>query len=196
LEVAEAGNSAPTANKGRAHLRAIWRLAYRKKKVGTLPDVDKLKEMKRRPTAWTTDEFSLILDAAGKAPGEIEGIPARLWWKGLLLMLYYSGLRVGAAVQIETNHISVADGETWLFVPAENQKHRSDQKFKLPPDVADLLRQIIGERTGIVFPWPYRREALCRAYRTVVESAGLPCGRRDLFHKIHRLSATQIAARR
>ncbi len=189
------GGTIPTANKARSHLSAIWRLAYRKKLVGVLPDVPKLREPKIRPSAWTLEEFGRLLEAAEQTPGEIEGIQAGLWWRGLLSVLYFTGLRISATMLIETDHLTLSGSETWLFVPAEHQKHRSDQRFKLPGEVAELLQEIIGERTGRVFLWPYRREALGIAFKKILQRAGLSDGRKDMFHKIRRLSATQIAVK-
>lgn len=122
-------------------------------------------------------------------------IPAAAWWTALLLTIYYSGLRRGAALKISTEHLQFEGEEAWLFVPYANQKHRSDSNFKLPADCVVALKTVIGNRSGTVFVWPFTCVTLTRHFRELLRHAGLPFDRKCLFHNIRRLSATEVAAR-
>jgi len=198
--IVDIGDSVATANKHRRNAQSLWRLAYRRRDaagqrlVPDLPEVDRLPEPKRKVRAWTPQEFAKIIEAAERTPGEYSGVSAGPWWRALLLVLYYAGVRIDAALGIEAEHVEFIEGWAYLYVPAEHQKHRSDQRFKLPPDAVEALRACIRPM-GRVFPWPYSRGALFHVYRRIVKRAGFTCGRKDLFHKVRRLSATQVAAK-
>jgi integrase len=197
------GTAAPTVNKFRRSILAIWRFAFRRKTpdgqrlVKELPSVERLREMKRIPDAWSIEEFSRLLKIADASPGLIDGIPAGQWWRALLLVLYYSGIRVAAGLLIRVQDLEWTDSGAILFVPAEHQKQKADQRFNLPKDVADALNAIIGNRTGQVFRWQRGMMTLNNRFRQMIEAAEIQPGRGacPLFHKVRRTSATQVAAK-
>ncbi len=70
---------------------AILGFAVKEKRLPELPEWKKLREPFRAPLAFTIDEFARILCAAAKAKGTINGIPGSLWWKAILLAIWYTG---------------------------------------------------------------------------------------------------------
>ena len=185
------GRSPYTANRHRGVLLALWRFAWRKHLVNSEPrDVEKARVPKRLPQAWTLDELARLLTACANEPGTMCGIPAGQWWVGFVLTLYLTALRVGAGLSLKT-----ADFDPTLrilFVAAEEQKHKSDQVFHLPQMLVDLLVQTRPANRVFLFPAcaAKKRQAGLRA---ILKRAGLPAGRRDLFHKLRRTSATLLA---
>lgn len=173
-------------NKYRASLLALWRYAWRKRKTEELPrDVEKFREPTRLPEAWSQAEVARIIAAAGSAEGDFCGVPSRLWWPALLLTLYDTGLRIDALLGTRTDELR-ADG--WLFVGFDRQKQKADQAFKLHPETMAAIAATMPGRRELLFPWPYadRRHALWNRFRKILQAAGLPHGRRDLFHRIRR----------
>ena len=187
------GRSPHTANKSMRHITALWRLAFKKKLVPEPPSVERIRTPKRIPDAWSLAEFDKLLNTAADTPGVIDDtVPAGHFWLALLLVLYETGLRVGAVMQLERKALDVKT--RWLHVPAEVQKHSCDQRFRLHPETLEAVKAVLKAGTSKrLFPWPQRREALYRAMRRILDRAGLPSGRRDLFHKVRRTSATAVA---
>jgi len=185
------GLARPTVNDARSYLLTLWRFAYKRKLVREWPLVDKLREYRRLPKAWTTTELERLLSAAAATPGMIERVPAGGWWTALLLVMYDTGVRRRAAFSIEREHVDLDTG--WLIVPAENQKQAVEQRFKLSDQTVDAIRRIWLPPRRLLFPWAFRKEQLYRHLKVILGRAGLPCGRADMFHKLRKTCASYIA---
>ena len=178
-------------NDARGYFLTYWRFAYKRKLVREWPLVDKLREYRRLPKAWTTAELEVLLTTAAATPGMIEGVPAGGWWTGLLLVLYDTGVRRRAAFSIEREHLDL--DTAWLTVPAENQKQKVEQRFKLSGQTVEAIRSIWLPPRRFLFPWPYSKRHLWTAFTRVLEAAGLPHTRFDKFHKLRKTCASYIA---
>ncbi|MFH1923801.1 MAG: phage integrase SAM-like domain-containing protein [Planctomycetota bacterium] len=185
------GLSRATVNSSRGSLVSLWRHAYRKKLLTELPTVEKLKEYKRLPEAWTLEELARLLQACAETPGWIGGLKACDFWQALVLVLYRTGLRRRADMEIEQSHVDLQTG--WLFVPGENQKQKADQRFRLSEDAMDAIRRIWLPPRRLLFPWPNRLRRLYYRFDTILGRSGLPSTRKDKFHKIRRTTASYIA---
>lgn len=189
-----------TANKAKHQLCALWGYAARKRHVAAFPDVQPLPAYRRKPTAWTVEEFGRLLSAVDKHAGagqghgyrgnDCGGVPGRLWWTSLLLTLYDSGLRIHPALQLR-----LADWDArrqTLFVAAEFQKHRSDQLCPVSDQTAATIQASIAAVPGRALLWPrdFHIGTLYYRLERFLRLAGLPHGRRDKFHKLRRTSAT------
>jgi integrase len=184
-----------TANKHRDQLLAIWRFAARKRHVEQFPDVEPLKEPKRLPRAWSEEQMQAILASARDFRGSnlgnrsYGGIPCGVWWEVFLQLLYFTGLRVGAALQLRVFDFDA--GRRRLFVPAEFQKQNADQSFPLGEEFAAALALFIAIKPReTIFEWPLSVQSVYNHYKAILKRAGLPAGRFDKFHKIRRTSAT------
>ena len=188
------GRSPETANSSRCHLMALWNYAARKRHVEQFPEIKRVPTYKRAPVAWTPEEFGKIINAAGKAGKEFMwrhtgGIRPTLWWPAFLLTIYDTGLRLGAALQLRCSDFNPATRR--LFVRAETQKQRCDQVLFVDHATAELLGELIAATPReTLFPWRGDVATICRHFRRILKAAGLPHGRRDLFHKIRRTTAT------
>jgi integrase len=188
-----------TINGYRALLLALWNHAHRKRRVSDPPGyVQKFKVPKRIPEAWSVEDMNLILQTAGQVRGRVCGVPAGDWWTALILVLYETGLRINAAISIAIADLNLES--RWLFVPAENQKQDADQSFRLHPNtIAVIQRTLVApyDQREELFPWRFDQGGTTRVlgkhYRKILKQAGLPHGRRDLFHKFRRTSATAVA---
>jgi integrase len=193
------GRSPRTGNKARDQLLAIWRFAARKRFVNEWPDVEPLPEYKRTPTAWTPEQFSRLVAVASSSAmvrsgrinyprAPIGGIPTIVWWPALLLTIYDTGIRIGAAMQLRCSDYSAETRR--LHVRAETQKTRADQDFILSEQTAKLVEICISAtQRELLFPCDFRCSLYCR-FKTLLRKAGLPHGRFDKFHRIRKTTAT------
>ncbi|WP_166827340.1 phage integrase SAM-like domain-containing protein [Thalassoroseus pseudoceratinae] len=192
------GKSPATANISLRNILAVWRFAWKKRKVDELPrDVEMLPTPKRLPQCWTIEEFGQLLEAADNCKGSIEGIPANRWWRALLLTLYDTGLRLTATLHLKPANVDLVTG--WLRVPADHQKQKAEQLFRLHGETVTALAAVVNFTSESLFPVPWQLSTrmaqrwCCRELRGLLESAALPHGQRDLFHKIRRTSASYLA---
>lgn len=184
------GRAAPSVNKERANVLAMWRFACRKGFVKLWPDVPAEVEPKRVPMAWLDHEVKALFASCDKEPGMLCGVPAKLWWRGLLLLIWDSGERIGAVTGLEWPAIDLKAG--WVIVNAELRKgKRADRSYRLAADTCAVLKDIKAHnRQQKVFPWPYTPHYLWHKYEKILERAGLPTDRRSKFHRVRRSVAS------
>jgi integrase len=141
---------------------------------------------------------SRVISASGATghSGTVEetvcSIPAGLFWSGLILTIYDTGLRVGALMKLRSADLDLAG----RFVKARfgTQKQLADQSLPISRETADRLAQIHPERRELLFPWPFSTSTtLTNRLRLLLQRAGLPCTKKDLFHKLRRTNGTYIA---
>jgi integrase len=150
---------------------------------------------KRAPQAWMMEELSKLFATIDCLPGEVAGVPARLWWKAVLLSIYYTAERIGALMSLKYEHINF-DMAT-MYVPAEFRKgKRSDKIFSLPPVIIESLRAL-GQRpdSDPLFPWNLTTCMLFKKLKTIHRRAGLPTDRRSMFHRMRRTAASWYKAK-
>lgn len=188
----ERGAKPGTCNHYRADLLALWRFGWTKRLTDEQPrDVPKLKVNEVLPCAWNVDELERIIEAATRTAGDICGVPAKLWWPAFVLSLYDTGLRFNALMRRDVSDLDLQSG--WLTVSAEDQKQRKGQALKLHNDTMEFIRATEPDTRQLLFPWPYRcHRQIRKRYREILEAAGLPTTKRDLFHKLRRTSATWV----
>lgn len=184
-----AARTAATVNHLRSQLVALGRFAALRGSLDCAPDVMKLREPKRTPTAWTKEQIAALFRSCVQQPGHVAGhIPAWRWWIALHSVLWDSGARIGAVLQITADQI---DRERCtLTILAEQQKQAADQVFSLHPDTLLALDSIDYLDRKKVFAWSKHRQTIWNHYRQILKRAGLPHGRRDMFHKMRRSVAS------
>lgn len=188
------GGSPATANARLRHLKALARFAFKRGYVAAPLDVDKFRVPKRLPEAWSPEELELILLASRRASGIYLGIPGAKWWPAVLLTLYDTGLRRTAALGIRFDELDFR--RKTLRVPAERMKNSVEQVFHLSDQTIEAILDTLPPPRELVFPWPFVcPHVINKRLREIVTLAGLKCGARDLFHKIRRTTATQIAVK-
>jgi integrase len=181
-----------SVNKERNNLLAIWRFAARKRLVADWPDVDPEVEPKRIPQAWTQDQVARIFKAIETEPGLIASIPANDWWRGLLLVAWDTGERIGALTGLRWDAVDLQNG--WVLCVAETRKgQRADKIYKLADDTIQTLRSI-KRPFKYVFYWPYDKNYLWAKYGKILERAGLPNDRRSKFHRVRKTVASYFEA--
>jgi integrase len=177
-----------SVNKTMRHVLAVLRHA------GMTPCWKPLPEPWRAPVAFLAPEFMAALKAAEREPGLLCGIPAGDWWRSLLLAVWYSGARIGGCVAVETRDVLLDRGG--FYVRAEFQKQRADQFFMVGEDAVAAFRKVWDAGRRLMWPWPYRREALYRTFRRICGRGGVTLGRGpgSCFHRIRKSTASYMKA--
>jgi integrase len=200
--------SPATCNKFRAHVLALVHHAQLRRVVSRRPiTVRKYKQPKATPQAWRLQQLTTLVELARQVPGTIPvlddagvrigEIPAGAFWAALVLVIFDSGLRISATMLLEWTDYDVQAGA--LRVRAEVQKQLEGQFLDLSPDARSALSAIRAPARRLIFPWPWDRRSqnwptLNRHYRRILAAAGLPTGRRDLFHRLRRTTASYLKA--
>jgi integrase len=199
--LSKAGKAPSTINKARGHLVALWNWAHIEGLHSEKPsNVAKVKEPKRSPEAWTLEQLGNILKSAGECEGMVGDVPANVLWLALIWTAFNSGARVSAMMSIRWDDVDLESG--WLKIRAEYQKHKEDQQVGLMPETIESLQRLAEyPRADETVFGVWRSDRTCHgwkrlnmALRKILKRAGLPHGRRDLWHKIRRTFATQVNA--
>lgn len=191
--VIERGNSPATANKARNHILSLWRYAARKKLVPHFPDVARLKEPRRKPVAWHTPQIDRLLAECSLEQGRVAGVPKGLWWTCLHLILFFTGERISALLQLRLDDLDWDTG--WLTARAETRKFATEDKsWKLRPEVMTQLKLMQLPHRELLFPWDRDRTLLYRDYGRILIRAELPHDRKSKFHRMRKTHASYIKA--
>lgn len=188
------GRSAATVNRVLRHWFAVWRYAHELGHCETFPRLKKLPEQESCPDAWSREQLARIFAACKILRNEVIcGIPATLYWAGLLRTCYYSALRRRALFALTWEDVDLDEGV--LTVPASVMKNRRGQKFHLGNDAVDALRQIEVPRREHLFPRTGSWKQLSQQFHRIVRAASIrkSSSHSPLFHKLRRSVATIIA---
>lgn len=160
----EGGRSESTIAGYLAHLRAALSWAVSVKLLSVVPKFKKprraklLKKAKGR--APTAEEFEKIL----KMVPEVVGSKRAASWQHLIEGLWWSGLRLGEAIELWWDRddklcIDLTQGRPLLRIPAELEKGHRDRLLPVAPEFAEFLLKTPPEkRTGRVFNPEAERE--------------------------------------
>jgi len=119
--------SVATVNGELAKLRALWTFACKCGVLKVWPTIEDEPEPMRVPMAWLQSELGLIWNACRTADGVVGDIPAGDFWYALALILWDTGERIGAVMQLRWEHLDARGG--WLKVPAELRKGRVKERI-------------------------------------------------------------------
>lgn len=187
---------AATANKDVRTLRALWQWAidcgYNTR---PLQRIVKLKEDLDNQEAWTLEEFGRILASCRQQPDELF-VPCRMadLCEALAWVLYDVGSRISAVMNARPADLDWISGT--LTLRAGTKKDRECQVYKLSDEALEALKKIYNPSNEFLIPWPHDRTrrqwpALTERWKEILRRAGLSSGKKDVFHKMRRLTATQ-----
>jgi integrase len=181
-----------TINGKRGFLLALWRFAWRRRWAPQPPidrfDIPLLPVEKRNPPAWTVEQVSQILAHVDAAP------PSSGWsrqhWIALLLTCYDTGARIDALLGARRQDL--IDGR--LRLDASLDKELIEHNPRLHDQTLAAIAALPpGEPEDRLFDWQHSLDWLRKRLKAILRAAGLPHGRRDLFHRFRRTTATQTA---
>ena len=177
-ELRKSGRAEATISAHMAHLKAALNWAADNRHIAKAPKVRmprrarKGKVMKGRPI--TGEELERMIskiesvlfgdaDDEGENPNA-EKIATAASWERLLWGLWWSGLRIGEAMQLHWDDLSkirpldLDSAAPMLTIPGEHEKGNTDRLLPMAPEFAEFLRETpLAERSGYVFdPKPRR----------------------------------------
>lgn len=121
----DAGYSPATINRSLACLRRMLRIAYEDNKIQTVPKIRMLKEPPARKGFLTIQKFQELLAA----------LPDHL--RPLILFLYWCGVRLGEALQIDWTQVDLSSA---LIRLEEDQTKNAEARIvPLPPVLIEIL---------------------------------------------------------
>lgn len=186
--------SPDTAWGRRKDLLTLWRFAFDEGIIGRQPlRIKEVKRPTRDPDAWTQEEVRQLLLAADEMPGTLSnGVPVAVFFRALLLVLYSTGLRITAALNLR--YLDLRPDGT---IPADwrSSKTHYQQTVQLQASAVEACRNLRGhlrrpdER---LLPWPYDRTVLYKYWRRLLKHAGMPVSRRNGSQKIRRTAASWL----
>jgi integrase len=198
--------SPATANKHLRQVRAIVNYAVKKGLLQESLDLRKLDEDDEDPLCWSIEEVSSILSNAVRIAGDIENVPAALFWECLILLLLDCGPRINAFMALRLTDVDLE--RRLIFIRPRSQrgtvevrqKQRKGQTLPFHQQTADRLRVLIDfdPSRQMLFPWPFdlnirQLSTLRKHYRKILKAAGLSSDRKSMFHRLRRTTGTYIA---
>ncbi len=185
------------------NIKAALRVAHEWGYLPALPKVRMEKVPKKLARYVSGDHFAAVYAACDKArmPEDLPNATAAEWWRGLLVMGYMTGWRIGDMMGLRRDQLDLAAGVAVSL--AEDNKGKRDERVKLHPVVLDHLQRLPGFDSH-VFPWNHDRRTLHTEFARIQEAAGvhLPChGEHEHtrychvygFHDLRRAFATMNA---
>lgn len=181
-----------TQNERVGRLKALAEFLWRRGYLEYGITLSRLKVPRRSPHAWQVEEIQRLVEMTSRIRGQLDGVPAALWWRVLLAWLWGTGARIGETLQLRWDWIDLDRGVA--HIPAESRKGQtSDKVFSLPAWLVDELRKIKDPARLLVFPFPRTKSSMYHRWRKLIQWAGLPNERRK-NHKMRVSHATWIEA--
>lgn len=203
--------SQSTSKRNRNSLVVWWRFAARRKLLAPPPfeGVPTVKVTRRNATAWTLDQVEKLLVACQSLSGRMRlktdprrwnrhGVhlwtgPLRAkWWSSLILFLYDTGARIGAAMAVAPADLDPERG--FVVLQGAAAKTGLEQVLRFSRQTVEAIREIYDPTTEHVWQFFRPRARLFSELGLILEKAGLPNDRTSKFHRIRKTCATLTAA--
>lgn len=189
----EKKQSPHSANTARKMVNSLWNFCAKQGHVKTWPSIPLVRCPKRAPIAWTKEQLATLFKACEQAKGESFYVPAPLWWHAIHCLIWDTGERIGAVLQLRWDDVDL-DG-CWLTIRAETRKwKREDKSFRLHPDTVKALRAIQTDQPKIFATRFKDVSTLYNHYKKLLKAAGLPLTRKHKFHCLRKSAASYFEA--
>lgn len=187
--------SRATIEKERVQILTIWRFCARKRWLTTFPEIPSIPVPERVPDAWTQDDMVALLGGCKILTGMVGNVAEPVYFEALIRAIFDCGERISAILSARWDDL---DTQGWLLIRGEHRKRKTrDKRFKLRPETLEMLlemRRLNRTWNEEIFHWPLDQSMLWARYKKILVAAGLPTGRRNLFHKLRRTVASEFEA--
>lgn len=184
-------------------LRFTGRRGYDKpnrKNIGILdmpPIIEEPAPEKPPPRDFSIQELHALYRAAEKMnrPNHLEGVQPGDWWRALLVVSYYTGLRRNHLMSISIPRIEDWCEGARVVVDALRGKKKAGYRKYLPPNAMDHVQRIKTDRRWLFdYPnWPASYSNLNRHFAALLEHAGFDPSQKPKLHGIRASHLTQLA---
>lgn len=142
---------ASTVNRELRYIKSALRLAVDWKYLAKEPRIRFLKAHEKLPTYISSEHFAAIYHACHVATmPALPNVTAEDWWKGLIVMLYMTGWRIGQTIAIRWDDLDLQTG--MALTNAADNKGKRDERIPLHPLIVDHLRPLQASFSDLVFP--------------------------------------------
>lgn len=187
--VAFGSNHAPYTVKGaRSCLMALAVYAHRRGLIAEVPDVARIPVWQTTPDSYTIEDIAKLLAGGREERGEICGIPASRFFPAVFLVVYDTGSRISPVWRLTWRDWDAPQSGLW-FRPY-SRKERRERLVRVSRQTAEAIEDIREPKRELIFPWPINPRTQYKRIKRIFWRAGLPWGRKDLFHRIRRTTAT------
>jgi len=176
------GKSAKYCHSIRASLMAV-RNAAADRGLCERPKIRLVRVPESRPVAWSREEVSSLVAAAGTLNGRYASRRRAEWWQSAIRGAWHTGLRRGDQLGLERCQFDcqgladVVQHKTGKLVPV-----------RLPVDLPESLPQ-----TGRLWPWPYSYENFRLTFRRIVQVSAVRAGSWKRLRKSAGTAAEELA---
>lgn len=191
----EAGARPATVNSARQAILCLWRCAWRKGVLETLPrDVPRMREPSDPPRARRTEELLQLLNFCASLPGAVGEVHRSDWWTSLFSVIAATAERPGAVIQTRSEDLDLDTGT--IRIRSGTVKTRRGRVYSLTGWAIIAVTRIFDPCRTLLWPWPHCRRHLYTSARRIMERAGLHPSRerKDLFYSLRRWNLSYLAA--
>lgn len=155
------------------YTKAALRLAADWGFIDKVPRMRFLKPQQKLPTYVTPEHFAAMFQACEVAtmPSDVPNVSPVDWWRGLLVLLYMTGWRIGQTLKLKSEDIDLEAGTA--LTQADANKGRRDQLLPLHPLAVEHLRPLAASFDSRVFPWDHDNRTLWSEFARIQEAARL-----------------------
>ena len=182
----------------------MMRVAHDWGLVRQVPKLRFLKQPKKLPTYVPLDHFAAIYAAceAATLPNDIPNTTPADWWRGLLVLCYMTGWRIGQLMSLKWSDIDLNTGIALTRAEDKGNKACKDEQIPLHPVAVEHLRRLSGSFDSHAFPWNAQYRKLWPVFHEIqaraklADGSPLPqCGKDGWygFHDFRRAFATMNA---
>ena len=131
---------------------------------------DDLKTGQKLPTFVSPEHFSAMFHACEVAtmPDDLPNVSSTDWWRGLLLLLYMTGWRIGQTLKLKHEDIDFEAGTA--LSRADSNKGRRDQLIPLHPLVIQYLKPLTASFNPLAFPWNHNNRTLWSEFARITNA--------------------------
>lgn len=161
-----------TIDSYRRHLLAVWRCAFDSGANQNPPlRVKKIKQPRRVIEAYSLAEIRRLLEAAKQLKGRHKnGNRRSIFWSCLIHAAYSTGLRRGDLLLVFRNQIDAHGCATVI-----QAKTGVEVRVRFSPETLQLAAWL-SSPSGLLLPWPYRKDALVPRFQALKRLAGIDRG--------------------
>jgi len=187
LKLRDNGLSPFTVHNRRNSLLVIWRAAWRDGLAPQPGDIRRIRLPDPSKEIWTADEIVRLMDHCRVLRGRFRGLDIRraAYFRTLIPAAYDTGLRLS-----DLHHVTVASVLTGNRMGILQQKTGRTVVVRLNENtLADILQFLqLAERQFVWPRWSKRRGTFAKAFRRIVQAAGLEGN----FSRLRKTSGTEV----
>lgn len=176
-------------------VQTLWAWLARRGVVNRWPTVIKPPAPEPLPLAMTEAQLRSLFRSAAKERGDLDGVPADLWWMSFLAFIWNTSERKGAVLACRPEWFNLDPDRPTCVIPPEARKGRRKWGvYDLYPEIMPLIRALINVKPGreLMWPWPRHWGSYYTAYNRILKDAEIPVTRKHKTHGLRCSHATWL----